>query len=65
MYATGIGLVIEGIDRYQKDVNSHTPAIQEIASATPEQPEPPTPPTRRFLNSFLGKIKNIFEEDVQ
>jgi cell division protein FtsA len=65
MYATGIGLVIEGIDRYQKEANSHSPAIQELIQATPENPVPTTPPSRKFLNSFLNKIKNIFEEDVQ
>ncbi|MCX6279460.1 MAG: cell division protein FtsA [Bacteroidetes bacterium] len=65
MYATGIGLVIEGIDRYQREARNQKPAIEETSKLPTETIAPPAPPSRKLLNSFLNKIKNIFEEDIQ
>ena len=64
MYATGIGLVIEGIGRYQKDVETKPvevvqAGIKEIAATPVEKVN------RKLLDTFLNKIRNIFEEDVQ
>ena len=64
MYATGIGLVIEGIGRYQKDVENKPvevvqAGIKEIAATPVEKVN------RKLLDTFLNKIRNIFEEDVQ
>jgi cell division protein FtsA len=75
MFATGVGLVIEGIGRYQKEVENMAP---EEPVVTEEVPEPdgkkkkvkekkvkdPAKPTKRFPEIFLEKIRNIFEEDV-
>ena len=65
MYATGIGLVIEGIDRYQKESRNQKPTKEDTPQLPEETTMPPAAPSRKFLNSFLNKIKNIFEEDVQ
>jgi len=64
MYATGIGLVIEGIGRYQKDAENKPveviqPGIREVVTAPVEKVN------RKLLDTFLNKIRNIFEEDVQ
>ncbi len=64
MYATGIGLVIEGIGRYQKDAENKPveiiqPGIREVVAAPTEKVN------RKLLDTFLNKIRNIFEEDVQ
>ena len=64
MYATGIGLVIEGIGRYQKNADNNPPELPK--PGIPTEVIPPTEkPNRRFLDTFLNKIRNIFEEDVQ
>jgi cell division protein FtsA len=64
MYATGIGLVIEGIGRYQQDADNKPletgkPFIQPVVDIPTEKVN------RRLLDTFLNKIKNIFEEDIQ
>ena len=64
MYATGIGLVIEGIGRYQKNADNNPPEMPKPGISTEVIP-PPEKPNRRFLDTFLNKIRNIFEEDVQ
>ncbi|MEI6174698.1 MAG: cell division protein FtsA [Bacteroidota bacterium] len=75
MFATGIGLVIEGIGRYQKEVEKskpEEPVIQEEAPETEgkkkkvkvKKVKDPSRPTKRFPEIFLDKIRNIFEEDV-
>jgi cell division protein FtsA len=76
MFATGVGLVIEGIGRYQKEVEKMKPEEPEVK---PEIPQPedkrkkvkekkvkdPSKTTKRFPEIFLDKIRNIFEEDVE
>jgi len=70
-FATSIGLVIVGIDRYEKE-------RERLKSLEPEpaQPEEPTPSKKsrkkekeprqegkKFTEVFLEKIKNWFEEE--
>jgi cell division protein FtsA len=75
MYATGVGLVIEGIGRYQKEVEKSKPEepviTEEISEAAGKKRKvkvkkvkDPSKPTKRFPEIFLEKIRNIFEEDV-
>jgi len=75
MFATGIGLVIEGIGRYQKEVEKSKPEEPVIQEEAPEaegkkkkvkvkKVKDPSKPTKRFPEIFLDKIRNIFEEDV-
>ncbi|MEI7499815.1 MAG: cell division protein FtsA [Bacteroidota bacterium] len=74
MYATGVGLVIEGIGRYQKEVEKQKPeepVVTEEATETERKKKKikvkkvkdPSRPTKRFPEIFLDKIRNIFEED--
>jgi cell division protein FtsA len=75
MFATGVGLVIEGIGRYQKEVEKSKPEepviTEEISEAAGKKRKvkvkkvkDPSKPTKRFPEIFLEKIRNIFEEDV-
>jgi len=74
MFATGVGLVIEGIGRYQKEVEKmkpEEPMIQTEMSVQGDKKKKvkekkikdPTKSTKRFSETFLDKIRNIFEED--
>jgi len=76
MFATGVGLVIEGIGRYQKEVEKIKPEEPEILAEIPgpgdkkkkvkeKKVKDPARPTKRFPEIFLDKIRNIFEEDVE
>lgn len=75
MYATGIGLVIEGIDRYQRDMERLKPAETPEPEELPEdgkkkkvkekKVKDPSQASRRFSDLFLDKIRHIFEDDVQ
>ncbi len=76
MYATGVGLVIEGINRYEKEVDKSRPEEPEpepVKTETPEKKKKtkekktrePDKPGKRFPDIFLDKIRNIFEEDVE
>ncbi|MFZ4522123.1 MAG: cell division protein FtsA [Bacteroidales bacterium] len=75
MYATGVGLVIEGIGRYQKEVDKVKPEEPVVVAEVPEPADKkkkvkekkvrdPSNPTKRFSETFLDKIKSIFDEDV-
>ncbi len=75
MYATGVGLVIEGIGRYQKEVEKAKPEEQVIPEESPEpdgkkkrvkvkKVKDQSKPSKRFPEIFLDKIRGIFEEDV-
>ncbi len=65
MYATGIGLVIEGLERLKKTQMIQKPVDQEKeAEVVPVPDDQPPMPPRKFLNNFLSKIRNIFEEDL-
>ncbi|MCX6241413.1 MAG: cell division protein FtsA [Bacteroidetes bacterium] len=75
MYATGVGLVEIGIDRYEKEQDK----LKDIEEE-PEEPkaEPgkqkkvkekkvkdPSKARRSFPELFLDKIKGLFEEDIE
>ncbi|MDD4604532.1 MAG: cell division protein FtsA, partial [Bacteroidales bacterium] len=76
MHATGIGLVIEGIERYEKELEKNKP---EIPLEVEEEPEPTgkkkkvkekkvkdlEKSVKGFPDRFLDKIRNIFEEDIE
>jgi cell division protein FtsA len=75
MYATGVGLVIEGIGRYQKEVEKQKPEESVVPEEAPEtegkkkkakikKVKDPSMPTKRFPEIFLEKIRKIFDEDV-
>jgi cell division protein FtsA len=75
MYATGVGLVIEGIGRYQKEIDRIKPEEPIVEMAIPEPAaskkkvkdkkiKDPTKPSKSFPEIFLDKVRNIFEEDV-
>lgn len=75
MYATGVGLVIEGIGRYQKEVEKAKPEEPVIPEESPEpegkkkrvktkKVKDQSKPNKRFPEIFLDKIRGIFEEDV-
>jgi cell division protein FtsA len=76
MFATGVGLVIEGIGRYQKEVEKTKPDEPVVQAEIPEVADKKkkvkekkikddSKPTKRFPEIFLDKIRNIFEEDVE
>ncbi len=75
MYATGIGLVIEGIDRYQREMDKiKPPEITEPEEPEEEskkkktrekKPKDPSRSSKRFPDIFLDKIRHIFEDDVE
>ncbi len=76
MFATGVGLVIEGIGRYQKEVEKMKPEEPLVIEKTPEPADKKkkatdkkvkdsSKPTKRFPEIFLDKIRNIFDEDVE
>ncbi|MEI7896107.1 MAG: cell division protein FtsA [bacterium] len=76
MFATGVGLVIEGIGRYQKEVEKMKPEEPVIQAELPEPADKkkkvkekkikdPDKPTKGFPEKFLDKIRNIFDEDDQ
>jgi cell division protein FtsA len=76
MYATGIGLVIEGIHRYEKEqenVPVEEPVAAEVTVGVEEKKKKtkekkqrdPAKPSKRFSDIFLDKIRNIFDEDVE
>ncbi|HPT10815.1 MAG TPA: hypothetical protein PL087_10430, partial [Bacteroidales bacterium] len=75
MHATGIGLVIEGIGRFEKEMEKmkpETPSAEPSTDSSEEkkkrQKEKKTRDTTRFKgfpDRFLDKIRNIFEEDVE
>ncbi len=75
MYATGIGLVIEGIDRYQREIDKIKPP-EVTETEEPEEdgkkkktrekkPKDTSRSSRRFPDIFLDKIRHIFEDDVE
>ncbi len=75
MFATGVGLVIEGIGRYQKEVDKQKPEEPVVPEEIPlpdgkkkkekvKKVKDPSKPTKRFPEIFLDKIRTIFEEDV-
>jgi len=69
MFATGVGLVIEGISRfdYEKDKEKRTSLNIEIEDNVPEGEKPKRKKTVKGEsgpNKFLNKIKDWFENDT-
>jgi cell division protein FtsA len=74
MYATGIGLVIVGIDRYEREkekmkslVVEETPEPEEEVTKTKKRkqkkPKDPDKAGKKFTDSFIEKIQKWFEEE--
>lgn len=74
MFATGVGLVIEGIDRYQKEVEKLKPEETEVETVSPEPSDKKkktkekksrdtSKPAKRLPEIFLDKIRNMFDEN--
>ena len=62
MYATGVGLVIEGLNRYCKEVAEKAENVEEmIDQQEPEDDYSDSPQARPM--SFLKKIQEFFEKD--
>ena len=74
-FATGIGLVIEGIGRYEKEAEKIKP--EEIIPDEPAQPDSkkkkprekkvkdPSKQGKTISQIFLDKIRTLFEEDIE
>ncbi|MGE5382091.1 MAG: cell division protein FtsA, partial [Omnitrophica WOR_2 bacterium] len=58
MYSTGIGLVIIGLQRYEKEMVKNDKPGKEDKTDKVKAPKAPKP-----SKSFLDKIKKFFEED--
>ena len=76
MFATGVGLVIEGIGRYQKELEKLIPEEPVAQPEIADQPDKKkkgkekkikdaSVPSKSFSEIFLEKIRIIFNEDVQ
>ncbi len=65
MYATSIGLVIEGMDRYNKEKENYLKMEkpQEVDEETPEKDEEIESDAINKPVSFLKKIQDFFEKD--
>ncbi len=73
MYATGIGLVIEGIGRYEKEIEKikGETVVEEpiekpngkIKKVKEKKKKDPDKQQESFTQKFLEKIRNIFEEE--
>ncbi len=65
MYATSIGLVIEGMDRYNKEKENYLKMEkpQEVDEETPEKDEEIESDEINKPVSFLKKIQDFFEKD--
>ncbi|MBM3403908.1 MAG: cell division protein FtsA [Bacteroidetes bacterium] len=74
MYATGIGLVLIGMARYEKDKARNKPVVEETAPAGKVKPpkqkkekekKPDDDASRKFTDAFIEKIKNWFESEAE
>lgn len=74
MYATGIGLVVVGIDRYEKEKEKMKPLVNEEVlepEAKPaktkkireKKPKDPDKSGKKFSESFIEKIQKWFDEE--
>ncbi|MEZ5195424.1 MAG: hypothetical protein R2764_03205 [Bacteroidales bacterium] len=64
MYATGIGLVIEGMKRYCNENNFEKEAVKEEINKEVDQPEEENESNSDEKPlSFLKKIQDFFEKD--
>jgi cell division protein FtsA len=74
MYSTGIGLVIVGIERFEKEKEKMKPVVEEeipvpeekaVKSKKVKEKKPKTPekPGQKFTDSFIEKIQKWFEEE--
>lgn len=72
MYATGIGLVIEGLDRFEKQLYRETQEYQNELEATggkkkekTTDPQPEKEKKEKRPVSFFRKIQDFFENDPE
>ncbi len=74
MYATGIGLVIEGIGRYQREMEKIKPVeepVEEVQEPGDKKKKKVkkvkevSGSSKRFPDIFLDKIRHIFEDDTE
>jgi len=74
MYSTGIGLVIVGIERYEKEKEKMKPVVEEEIPETEEhetktkkvkvkKTKDPDKQGKKFTDSFIEKIQKWFEEE--
>jgi len=73
MYSTGIGLVIEGIQRYEKEkdkMKASMPVVEEVVPVEEEtrkkkerKPRKAEASSKKFTDSFVENIRKWFEED--
>lgn len=61
MYATGIGLVIEGLERFEKQLEREVKGLEDEGKNKKKKPEGKT----RKPVSFLKKIQDFFENDPE
>ncbi len=76
MFATGIGLVIEGIQRYDQE-SDKTPEPEPVVAEEPKVPEGKKKKEKKakvrdaegdgksISQRFMDKIRNLFEEDIE
>jgi cell division protein FtsA len=76
MFATGIGLVIEGIQRYDRE-SDKTPEPEPVVAEEPKVPEGKKKKEKKakvrdaegdgksISQRFMDKIRNLFEEDIE
>lgn len=62
MYATGVGLVIEGMSRYVKEIEETTKKTEELDDEQESEEEGTETPQAKSMN-FLKKIQEFFEKD--
>jgi hypothetical protein len=72
MYATGIGLVIMGQQRFDNEVKKRLKSLnvedKPVSAAPPPPPEPissPEPPKPQRGESFLTRIKRFFDDSEE
>jgi cell division protein FtsA len=63
MFATGIGLVIEGIDRYEREITREEPAAKDGKEKTGKQKV--REPRKPKASGFLKIIQDWFEKDAE
>ncbi|OIQ27378.1 MAG: cell division protein FtsA [Bacteroidetes bacterium MedPE-SWsnd-G2] len=70
LYATAVGLVMDGLKRMERQVEEEMPEVEETEGVseiedseteTTEVPEPPKKPTKNFLQSFSDRLKDFLD----
>ena len=65
MYSTGIGLVIEGIERYEADLEKRNKVEEKIAEEQQQEENETEEPKKEKSKrpKFIDKIREFFEQD--